>query len=196
MGVRSSTGNRVYKFVHRTDEYIRTNLKGVSYEHEDGWLKIEPDGTFYFRTSCQNGYAWDGCSPKWELMDFLIGTPDCRLDYITQQPMTFFASMTHDIFYQFKKEVPISRKTADVLFRLILRDSGFKWTALYYFFVRRFGGIFFGKWKQNETPEKIEIYECSWVTRFYNQFKDSEKPNVKNSAWMEAAEKYHSKEKD
>ncbi|MGC1516696.1 MAG: hypothetical protein WA810_14065, partial [Maribacter sp.] len=77
----------------------------------------------------------------------------------------FFASMTHDLLYQFKREVPLSRKTVDKLFHLILKDSGFIWSGVYYFFVRVFGGILFPGWTSMEELKELVIEECSWVER-------------------------------
>jgi hypothetical protein len=196
MGTRSSQHHKVYKFVHRTDEFIRTNIKGITYQQEDGWLRIEPNGIIHLVTSCKNGYAWDGCTPKFELLDMIIGTPDGKLDYITEEPITYYASMTHDILYQFKREVPLSRKTTDILFRLIMKDAGFTWTNVYYFFVRLLGGVIFPGWITKNTPGKIEIYECSWITRFYEKFKNSESQEIQDSSWMKAAKNYQKKVKE
>lgn len=92
------------------------------------------------------GYAWDGCTPKWEILDLVIGTPDGRLNYVTEKPITYYASLIHDILYQFKADVPVSRKETDLIFRDELRRASFFWTIVYFAVVRLFGG-FFGKWK-------------------------------------------------
>ncbi|WP_300021179.1 hypothetical protein [uncultured Maribacter sp.] len=104
---------------------MQTNIKGIECKNEQGWLEIDASGRIFLNTSCFKGYVWDGCTPKFEILDFLIGTPDGKLDYGTEKPITYFASMTHNLLYQFKKEIPLSRKTVDILFYIILKDSVF-----------------------------------------------------------------------
>ena len=158
---RSKTiSNKVYKFVHKKDEYIRTNLIGRVYENE--WLKIDDDGKIIVRGSNTDGYAWDGCSPKWNFIDLIWGTPDGRLDFKTEQQITYYASMIHDVLYQFKSEIKLSRKEVDIIFKLNLRKSKFKLSGIYYFFVRLFGGLY-GKWTTIETQKNIEISMFSWI---------------------------------
>lgn len=172
MSKRSSTKpDKVYRFVHREDEYIKTTLQGISYEHPDGWIFIDPDGLIRINASCKNGYAWDGCSPKGILWDLVLGTPDGKLDYLTEKPITYYASLVHDFFYQFKQEVPLSRKTVDRLFRDILRDSGFAWWWVYYIAVRAFGR-FYGSWSIAEKEEQdFRLIECSWIKYAYEESK-------------------------
>lgn len=170
MPVRSTSKRKVYKFVHRRDEYIVTNIKGVIYEDPDGWIKLYEDGTLHICGSNEKGYAWDGCTPKWEVLDLIIGTPDGRLDYFTEEPITYYASMVHDIVYQFKREIGLSRRTADLLFLKILKESGFFWSWLYYFAVR-LAGMFYGPWKERKTPRDIRIIRCSWIERAYEEMK-------------------------
>jgi len=165
MGKRSTSRPKVYKFVHKQDEYIQTNITGIEYKNPDGWLEIDTTGRIYLNTSCHDGYAWDGCTPKFVLLDLLIGTPDGQLDYGTEKPISYFASMTHDMLYQFKKEVPLSRKDSDRLFYLILKDAGFFWRGLYYGIVRIFGGFLFPGWSTTKNHKPIEITECSWIER-------------------------------
>ena len=170
MPIRSTSSKKVYKFVHRRDEYLITNLTGISYEDPEGWFKIEDNGTIHICGNRQKGYAWDGCTPKFEILDLVIGTPDGRLDYFTTEPITYYASMVHDIIYQFKSEVNISRKTADILFYKILKEAGFFWCGLYYFAVR-IAGLFFGKWKKSKTVKDIRIIKCSWIERAYEEMR-------------------------
>ncbi|WP_430966767.1 hypothetical protein [Spongiimicrobium sp. 2-473A-2-J] len=184
LGKRSLSKPKVYKFVHQDDEYIQTNIKGIEYKNERGWLEINKNGRIYLNTSCYDGYAWDGCTPKFELFDFLIGTPDGKLDYGTEKPITYFASMTHDLLYQLKRELPLSRKTVDVLFYLILKDSGFIWSGVYYFFVRAFGGILFPGWKTKEKIKNIVIEECSWIERTKEELKKINLPNEVNHPFL------------
>ena len=163
LGKRSTTRPKVYKFVHKKDEYIQTNLKNLHYIHEDGWMEIDTSGRIFLNTTCYDGYAWDGCAPKFVILDLLLGAPDGPLDYGTEKPITYYASMTHDMPYQFKREVPLSRKDCDRLFYLILKDAGFFWSGVYYFMVRLFGSVLFPGWTTTESSQKIEIKECSWI---------------------------------
>jgi hypothetical protein len=179
LGKRSTTRPKVYKFVHRTDEYIQTNIKGIDYEHEKGWLKIDTSGRLYLNTSCQDGYAWDGCTPKFVFLDLFFGTPDGKLDYATEKPITYYASMTHDLLYQFKKDVPLSRKDADILFYLILKQARFSFRHVYYFFVRCFGGILFPGWKTKSNQKDIQIESCSWVEHSISELVQLNLPQIR-----------------
>lgn len=163
LGKRSESRPKVYKYVHRKDEYIQTNITGIDYNHPEGWIRIDPTGKIYLNASCKNGYAWDGCTPKFVLFDLIIGTPDGKLDYATEQPITYYASMLHDLLYQFKREIPLSRKDTDVLFYIILKQANFSLRHIYYFFVRLFGGFLFPGWNTKTSQKGIKIEACSWV---------------------------------
>jgi len=189
-GIRSNSESRkVWKFAHREDEFIITSILGVSYKSENGFLEIHSDGKIIVKGSVDKGYAWDGCTPKLELFDFTFGTPDGRFDYLTQKPMTYYASMIHDILYQHKSEIPISRKVADQLFLKILKESDFMWARLYYVFVRILGK-FLGKWKTKNKVKDLRIIRSSWIDKAY---KDSMKLGIeqfKEHPFIEIGEKY------
>ena len=155
----NSIANKVYKYVHHQDVWLVTNLTDVVFEND--LLKIENDGKITLKGSYKDGYAWDGCSPKRHFLHFIVGIPDGKLDYRTEKPITYFASMVHDIIYQFKSELDISRKETDVIFRLNLKEAGFLWTGVYYLAVRMFGGLY-GKWKKKKSTAKVKILERSW----------------------------------
>src|SRR5712691_2897454 len=53
------------------------------------------------RITVTQGYAWDGCSPKFCFCDLLFGTPDGVVDTQTGRPKTYYASLVHDALYQF-----------------------------------------------------------------------------------------------
>lgn len=150
---------KVWKFCENTDLQFKT--KHYVGEFENEWLKLDGHTITIFG-SHMKGYAWDGCSIKWVLLDLYFGTPDgvvkkqaCteinqdeqmisqRFAYV---PKTYFASMVHDILYQFKATVPVSRITADKIFLEIMETNKFKLAKVYYSAVRLFGGIF-GEWK-------------------------------------------------
>ncbi len=168
MSVRSSTRvNKIYKFVHNFDESVITTITGEYFRSENGFIELTHDGKLFINGSCLNGYAWDGCTPKFEFLDFIFGTPDRRLDYLTEKPITYYASMVHDVIYQYKREIPISRKDADIIFLKILRESGFLWSWVYYFIIRMFGG-FYGRWKTKRDTKNLRLIECSWIKREAN----------------------------
>jgi len=158
----SSIPNKVYKFVHsHQDVSITTNLKNRSFNGD--WLAIHPDGQVTIKSSSHKGYAWDGCSPKFNFLDITFGTPDGKLDYKTVKPITYYASMFHDAIYQYKSDVNlcISRKEADILFYLLLKKAKFKLAYVYYFFVRVFGW-FYGKWHYKKSSKDIIISDFSF----------------------------------
>jgi hypothetical protein len=157
----SSIPNKVWIFRHERDESIMTNITDRGFKRER--LIIDPSGKITVKCSFGNGYAWDGCTPKWNCLHFNWGTPDGKLDYTTGKPMTYYASMFHDALYQFKdeKDMCISRKETDVIFRLLMRRNRFMWSGLYYLAVRLFGG-FCGKWTRKFSKYGIKVSECSW----------------------------------
>lgn len=112
------------------------------------WAQLQPDGNLVI----SQGYAWDGCSPKFSFLDlFLFGTPDGCVNVKTMKPKTYYASLVHDALYQFREQFKkaIPRKKADQIFLQIMKENGFKLRYIYYFAVRLFGGIPYsisGKW--------------------------------------------------
>lgn len=104
------------------------------------WLRLEPDGTVTVKAN-GSGYAWDGCTPKISILGlFILGTPDGHIDIETEKPITYFASMVHDAFYQYLEDVPVSKRDIDRQFYLMLKERGFPLARLYYMAVDRFGG--------------------------------------------------------
>lgn len=161
MGKRSSSiANKIYIFVHHNDEWIETNIKGR--EFNNSWANFDQEGRITLKGSNADGYAWDGCSPKWNCLHLLHGTPDGKLDLHTEKRITYFGSMIHDVLYQFKDEIDISRKEADIIFKQILKQAGFMWWWLYYAGVR-VGGAFYGKWRRKNSMKGIMIRNCSWL---------------------------------
>ena len=131
--------NVAYKFRTDSEYYFRTNIKDRTFENE--WIELLPNGVI----TISKGYAWNGCSPKIEVLDLIIGTPDGRSSRTDYKPLTFRASMVHDAIYQFKEVIPITRKEADEVFDDELFRASFFWRKLYVFFVRAFGGTY-GNW--------------------------------------------------
>lgn len=129
----------VYKFVVKEDVHYSSML--INLEFEDTWLKIEKSGNITIKGTYSDGYAWDGCSPKLNIFDiFLLGTPDGRINVNIGKPVTYYASLIHDILYQFRREIGITRKDADQVFLYYLGD--FRLRYVYYAAVRIFGSVF------------------------------------------------------
>ena len=126
----------IYKFVTRED--LTFNNTPIKKDFENEWLLISEDGDVVVKGSNGQGYAWDGCTPKWNVFDlFLIGTPDGRTIVNTEKPITYYASLIHDILCQFAPDIEISRKQADKVFLIYLGDFNLRY--LYYFAVRSYG---------------------------------------------------------
>jgi len=102
------------------------------------WLEISEGGQIKVKAN-ESGYAWDGCTPKWSLLNLIIvGIPDGHIDYRTMKPFTYYATLVHDALYQYLNSVPIPKAEIDWLFLKMLGD--FKLRSLYYLAVKYFGG--------------------------------------------------------
>lgn len=87
-----------------------------------------------------SGYAWDGCTPKWALLDLVVGVPDGVPHLCTGQPKTYYASLLHDALCQFLELNPaVPRATADRIFLELLTRDEFALRKAYYFAVLVFG---------------------------------------------------------
>lgn len=131
----------VYVYCIKEDNYYQSSLTDSEFENE--WFKLSPDGMVIVKGTHRQGYAWDGCSPKFKIKDIYIGVPEAVLNFGTGQSKTYYASLVHDVFYQFSKEVSsfIKRKEVDREFHAILKRDNFRFASLYYFFVRILGWI-------------------------------------------------------
>jgi hypothetical protein len=88
------------------------------------------------------GYAWDGCTPKLCVFDLLVGTPDGAVHAKTGRPKTYYASLIHDALYQFLPDgLPMTRAQADRCFLILMRESDFMLSGLYYWAVRLGGWL-------------------------------------------------------
>jgi hypothetical protein len=80
-----------------------------------------------------SGYAWDGCTPKFCLLDLVFGTPDGVVSRRTGRPKAYYASLIHDALYQFLPDgLPLSRWQADKCFLALLRRDEFAWRFVYF----------------------------------------------------------------
>lgn len=99
--------------------YSHALLQGVVFSCE--WATIK-DGCI----SIEQGYAWDGCSPAWNIpkTNRWLGTPDGfrRKD---GKPESYEASLVHDVLCQFSKLIPMTKEQVCDLFYEMLRQGGF-----------------------------------------------------------------------
>lgn len=147
------SGQKNYVFKETTIVEIHTSLlKDVLFENEDNtWLRIYPNKSNPYQTIIEidgtqlTGYAWDGCSPKFQLGDLIFGTPDGVIG-LNSKPKTYYASMAHDILYQFRDQLvgKVTRHQADTIFLEQMKKQNFLLANVYYRGVRMFGGLF---WK-------------------------------------------------
>jgi len=131
----------VYIYCIRENYGYPSSITGREFENE--WFKLAPDGVIIIKGTNYQGYAWDGCSPKFKIKDIYIGIPEAVLNFGTGQSKTYYASLIHDVFYQFSKEVRafVKRKEVDREFYAILKRDDFRYVVFYYFSVRLFGWI-------------------------------------------------------
>lgn len=111
--------------------YPSPHLAGISFCND--WCAIEDE-----QITVAAGYAWDGCSPKWALWRWVIGTPDGPL-LADGWRQTGRASLVHDVFCQFKHEIPITKAATVALFADMLRADGWPLWQLYATAVSRLG---------------------------------------------------------
>ncbi len=135
----------VYVYCIKYDYQYQSGIKNRAFENE--WFKLAKDGIVIVKGAHYKGYAWDGRSPKFKIKDWYFGTWEAVLNFDTGQSKTYYASLIHDVFYQFAKEVRsfIKRKEVDREFLNILRRDGLRFAKLYYIFVRWFGWIWWYK---------------------------------------------------
>ena len=136
----------VYVYCTKEDYAHKSAIKGRRFENK--WLKLETDGTIVVKGADGNGYAWDGCSPKpLKIADMYFGTPEGVLNNATGRSKTYCASMIHDVLYQFSKDIKhlVKRREADGEFYAILKRDGFSSARFYYWGVRAFGWIWWGR---------------------------------------------------
>jgi hypothetical protein len=140
-----------YKFKHYADvTYENTPIKGVTVTRDatGHWMSIENGNITVYGTNTsskgKSGYAWDGCSPKFPFLDFILGTPDGVINLLTEKPKTYYASMVHDILYQYRDTIKpkISRFQVDKLFYQELKKGNFRWAFPYFVVVLGFGWLY------------------------------------------------------
>ena len=109
----------VYVYCIKEDYLYKSSITGRSLENE--WFRLSTDGTITVKGTNKCGYSWDGCSPKYKIWDMYFGTPEAVLNYETRESRTYYASLVHDLFYQFSKDVKgtVARREVDKEFYTI-----------------------------------------------------------------------------
>ncbi|MCK9422274.1 MAG: hypothetical protein M0Q38_06735 [Bacteroidales bacterium] len=105
------------------------NLYGCPFDNK--WLNIDPYRKIRVKGINGNGFTWDGCSPKWNVLDITWGTPDGSLDFETEKPMTYYDSIIYDALCQYKTVAGINRNETNVIFLMILKEAGFRLWWIY-----------------------------------------------------------------
>lgn len=119
-------------------------------------LEIHPDGTAVVLAT----YTWDGCTPKIALFDIPFGIPDGIPNEKTRKPKAYYASLMHDVLYQFLEvQLPLTRKQVDTIFLELLEESDFAPRQIYYAAVRVFGDVFrrFTLWKRSYAGKRTPL---------------------------------------
>lgn len=132
----------VYIYCIKADFKYQSSIKNREFNNE--WLRLEKEGIVTIKGTNYKGYAWDGCSPKLKIKDIYLGTLEAVLNFDTGKSKTYYASLIHDVFYQFSNDVKsfINRKEVDREFYIILKRDKFRGAKLYYIAVRLFGWLF------------------------------------------------------
>ncbi len=136
----------VYVYCIKEDYPYKSSIIGRKFENE--WFKLNLDGTITVKGTNSRGYAWDGCSPKiLKIRDMYFGTPEGVLNYDTGQAKTYYASLIHDLFYQFSKDLKhlVRREEIDREFYVILKRDGFGAAKVYHWGVRMLGWFWWGR---------------------------------------------------
>lgn len=95
----------------------------------------------YINIVIKEGYAWDGCSPKFKLLGLIVGIWDGPYSFYTHKPQAYYASLVHDVLCQFRTSHKISRPDMDLIFYYLLKRDKFVLAPLYYVAVRLFATL-------------------------------------------------------
>jgi len=131
-----------YIYCIKENYKYKSSIKGREFENE--WFKLDRDGTIIIKGANKKGYSWDGCSPKFKIGDIYLGTLEAVTNIETGKSKTYYASLIHDIFYQFSRDVKffIKRIEVDREFYIILKKHKFRFASIYYRMVRLLGWLF------------------------------------------------------
>lgn len=111
----------------------------ISHNIQKPWMRIE--GT---KLIIPAGYSWDGCSPKFKIGNKIFGAPDFG-------EKTKYASLVHDVLYQYAGIHFINKDSSDYIFYSIMKNNNFNGAKFYYFMVKQFGDYFWDKYYKPNT---------------------------------------------
>lgn len=117
---------------------FRGRVNGMIRFYDDKFKKLAEISDFYI--TVYSGYSSDGCSPKIKLFNWVVGTPDGPIQD-DGYPQTYWASLIHDVIWQFNEQSPFASLERDKLFLYMLKKSNWKYSNLYYYAVRLFSKI-------------------------------------------------------
>lgn len=121
-------------YLYKLDQdfvYQHAAFDGVLFSNE--WVEVKGG-----EIRVKFGYAWNGCSPKFEVLGlWVVGTPEGRLH--EGQPITYYASCVHDVLCQFRGEIDITQKDSVQVFSDLLKQVQFVLEPLYTTAVDWFG---------------------------------------------------------
>jgi hypothetical protein len=135
----------VYIYCIDHDYEYQSSITGRVFKNN--WFSLDKNGVVTVKGTFYRGYAWDGCSPKLKIGDVYFGTSEGVLNFDTKQSKTYYASLIHDVFYQFSRKTKsfIKRREVDREFYFILERDGFRYAKIYYYAVSLLGWIWWGR---------------------------------------------------
>jgi hypothetical protein len=138
---RSPGRHRLFPWIFKIEEDFVYKSIHLGKSFDSKWLRLDEDGTITIKATSQ-GYAWDGCTPKISILGlFVLGTPDGHINVETGKPLTYYASLVHDAFYQYLEDVPVSKQAIDRQFYEMLKEQRFPLARVYYTAVLYLGGL-------------------------------------------------------
>lgn len=116
-------------------EYVLhfNNHMGLDFESE--WLSVK-DSCIRIKT----GYAWNGCDPAFRIAfkpfkrRMWIGTPDGFKRGSNGRPVTWEASLVHDAFCQYRKQLRgVTKDFTVITFKeLLIKNNAPSWMVFFY----------------------------------------------------------------
>ncbi len=149
-------------FTWKLDRDVQVKLSIYGVDYKQTYLTMSPKGELHINKN----YAWNGCSPKFEVFGMVFGTPEGALpkdqekqsilknlenqgyhDLDWRMPKTYYASLLHDSLYQISEKCSgqMRRDKVDTIFYQILRAYNFFPAPFYYQAVKYFGRHYWGR---------------------------------------------------